>query len=369
MTAALGLTGKGWWLQMPGFGGLVTDPVVVNDQRRPVTMTPTDIVHQRRVAAVTHAIEIDNVAETARCFGVSRKTIHAWKRLFETYGPEGLAPKQRRRPAQPNATPTWVVDEVVRLAVTEPGLGARRYADRLSTVGYSISKTTIQNLLNAHRLGRRQHRYAAAARLALFTKGLVTDAAIDTLNDDTERRDGPFGFCLWASRPATLVGIDCFYIGKLKGVGEVWQLTAVDTYTRIADVVIIRGRPTASHTIRFIDLIHKRWQQRGFDLQAVISDNGAEFVAHRFRTHLESMGVKHRRIPPRSPNHNAVVERFHQTILEDCWRPAFHRRLFNGRHQLQAQANAWLIDYHTRPNHGDWMNGRTPTSMLNNPTR
>ncbi len=95
-------------------------------------MTPADIVPQRRVAAVIHAIEIDNIAETARRFGVSRKTIHAWKRLFETYGPEGLAPKQRRRPAQPNATPTWVVDEVVRLAVTEPGLGARRYADRLS---------------------------------------------------------------------------------------------------------------------------------------------------------------------------------------------------------------------------------------------
>ncbi len=64
--------------------------------------------------------------------------------------------------------------------------------------------------------------------MAFVTKGLVTDAAIDGLTDHAERRDVPFGFCLWASRPAALVGIDCFYIGKLKGVGEVWQLTAVD---------------------------------------------------------------------------------------------------------------------------------------------
>jgi hypothetical protein len=30
----------------------------------------------------------------------------------------------------------------------------------------------------------------------------------------------------------------------------------------------------------------------------------------------------------RPPNHNAVVERFHGTVLQECWRPAFHRRRF-----------------------------------------
>lgn len=323
-------------------------------------MTPTDIVHQRRLAVVTYAIEIGNVSAAARTFGVSRKSVHDWKRLFDSYGPDGLRPKDRRPPAQPNATPTWVIDEVLRLAVTEPGRGARCYADDLADRGYQISKTTVQNILNTHELGRRADRYAAAARLALFASGLVTDVAIDP-----DRRDGPFGFCLWAPAPAALLGMDCFYIGKLKGVGEIWQLTAVDTCTRIADVLIIRGRPNTTHIIRFIDLLVRRWRERGFDIVAVLSDNGGEFKGHRLRDHLEHLGIVHRWIPPRSPNHNAVTERFHQTILEDCWRPAFHRRRFGGRHQLQAQANAWLIDYHSRPNHGDYMNGRTPNSVLN----
>jgi transposase InsO family protein len=322
-------------------------------------MTPTDIVYQRRLAVVTHAIEIDNVSEAARTFGVSRKSAHHWINLFEAYGPDGLRPKDRRQPAQPNATPTWVIDELLRLAVTNPGEGARRYADRLADRGYAISKTTVQNILNGHGLGRRADRYAAAARLALFTQGLVTDAALDT------SRDGPFGFCLWAPGPAALVGMDCFYIGKLKGVGEIWQLTAVVTHTRIADVLIIRGRPDTKTMIRFVDLIIRRWRQRGFDVGSILSDNGPEFIGHKLRDHLQELGITHRRIPPRSPNHNAVTERFHQTILEDCWRPAFHRRLFGGRHQLQAQANAWLVDYHNRPNHGDYMNGRTPNQTLN----
>jgi len=50
---------------MLGFGGPVTDPVVYDNYRRSVTVTPDDIVHQRRIAAVTHAVGGGNVSETA----------------------------------------------------------------------------------------------------------------------------------------------------------------------------------------------------------------------------------------------------------------------------------------------------------------
>ncbi len=79
------------------FGGPVMDPVVSLLQEA-ITVTPIDIVHQRRIAAVTHAVDGGNVSETSRVFGVSRKTIYQWKKTAETYGMEGLRPKDRRRP-------------------------------------------------------------------------------------------------------------------------------------------------------------------------------------------------------------------------------------------------------------------------------
>lgn len=106
---------------------------------------------------------------------------------------------------------------VVAVGGDRSGVGARRYADRLADAGYEISKTCLQNLLGRHSLGRRSQRYAAAARLALFTSELVTDAAFDPRADEADIS----GFCLWAAYPGALVGLDCFYIGKLKGVGEV----------------------------------------------------------------------------------------------------------------------------------------------------
>jgi transposase InsO family protein len=330
---------------------------VVNDNDRRITVTPTDIVYQRRLAAVTHAIEIGNVSAAARHFGVSRKSLHGWKTSFEAYGPEGLRPKQRRRPVPPNAAPDHVVRELARLAVTDPGGGARSYAAALSGDQYRISKSCVQDHLNRLGLGRRSQRFAAAARLALFAEGLLAPDGLGISDDQ------PFGFSHWSPAPGHWVQLDCFYIGKLKGVGEIWQLTATDIRTRISDVLIIEGRPTSQATARFLDLLRWRWARRGFPLRGVVTDNGGEFKA-AFTARIDQLGIQHQRIPARSPNHNAVVERFHQTMLERCWRPAFHRRFFTSVRQLQAQANAWLITYHDQPNHGDWMRSTTPNQQL-----
>ena len=67
------------------------------------------------------------------------------------------------------------------------------------------------------------------------------------------RDDGPFGFCLATGGPGELVCLDSFYIGKLKGVGKVYQLTAIDVFTRWAVVMIVLGpvdqpTPSASST-------------------------------------------------------------------------------------------------------------------------
>lgn len=320
-------------------------------------MTPTDIVYQRRLAAVTHAIEIGNVAEAARRAGVSRKSLHFWKTLFDAYGPAGLRPKEQRRPVPSNATPDHVVRQLSRLAVLDPGGGARSYAAVLSGEDFTISKSCVQDHLNRLGLGRRSQRFAAAARLALFSEGLVAPDAVEAA------KEGPYGFSHWAPAPGHWVQMDCFYIGKLKGVGEIWQITATDVRTRISDVLIISGRPTSQATARFLDLLQRRWTRRGFPLQGVISDNGGEFKG-TFTVRVDQLGIIHHRIPARSPNHNAVVERFHQTILEKCWRPAFHRRFFTSIRQLQAQANSWLVTYHNQPNHGDWMRGATPNQQL-----
>ncbi len=88
-------------------------------------------------------------------------------------------------------------------------------------------------------------------------------------------------------------------------------------------------------------------------------------MARAFTAAVAAKGLVHHRIPPRSPNHNAVCERFQGTALQECWRPAFHRRRFMSVRQLQAEVDTWLVHYNTRRrNHSDFMRGRTPKQIL-----
>jgi transposase InsO family protein len=97
----------------------------------------------------------------------------------------------------------------------------------------------------------------------------------------------------------------------------------------------------------------------------VLTDNGPEFTGRAFTSHLAGRNIGHRRIPPRSPNHNAVCERFQGTALQEFYRPAFHRQRFARLADLNAQFQGWLQHDNTRRrNHGDFMRGRTPFAVM-----
>lgn len=319
-------------------------------------MTPDQIIAHRRRPLLELAQELGNVSEACRHMVVSRTRYYEWKKGGDFFGLDALTPKDPRRPQQLNETPSWVVADLLSIAAVEPTIGCRQYANRLADRGYRIGKTAVQEILVDHGLGRRHQRAARAAALAGVTTGLITDAA---------REDEPFGFCHYSPDPGGLIALDSFYIGNLKGVGKSYQLTAIDTATRWAMVLIVLGTPTATTTIRFLDQVVRRWRRMGHPVRAVLTDNGPEYNAGAFSAAVAAKGLVHVRIPPRSPNHNAVCERFQDTALQECWRPAFHRRRFSGIRQLQLEIDAWLVHHHhRRRNHSDYLRGRIPAQML-----
>ena len=80
------------------------------------------------------------------------------------------------------------------------------------------------------------------------------------------------------------------------------------------------------HAIRFIDQIRRAFRRVNIELRGVLTDNGPEWVSRDFQQHLQQQGISHRRTPPRSPDHNALCERFQGIALQEFLRPAFHRQ-------------------------------------------
>jgi transposase InsO family protein len=150
-----------------------------------------------------------------------------------------------------------------------------------------------------------------------------------------------------------------------EGIRPVWQLTAVDTATRYAIGALVAGDKSTRDAAAFVDHVAERLAGIGVELTGVLTDNGPEFTGCGFTSHLEDRNIGHRRIPPRSPNHNAVCERFQGTALQEFYRPAFHRQHFARLADLDAQFQGWLQHDNTRRrNHGDFMRGRTPFAVM-----
>jgi len=318
-------------------------------------VTGTDVIYLRRVRVLELADELGNVSEACRLVGVSRTSFYAWRRLADAYGLEALRPRERRRPRQPNETPPWQVDIILAEAVSRPTLGAGQLLGFLEERGVIISAAGVQKVLRRHRLGRRSQRLAALAQLTAAAGGPVVETALE----------GPFGFCHFAARPGDLVALDSFYVGKLKGVGRVWQFTAVDTHTRWAVVSLVCGDHTAQAAAAFLDLAITRFADVGIDVTGILTDRGPEFRGTAFTRHLTERGLRHVWTPPRSPNHNAVCERFQGTVLDEFYRVAFHREFFTSIERLDTQLQAWVTRYNTRRrNHGDYMRGRSPLDVL-----
>ncbi len=317
-------------------------------------MTHEDIVYDRRVRLINYAAEIDNVTQACRVFGVSRKSYYKWLRNAELYGLSALLPKGRRRPHQPNQMTSEEVAVILAESVTRPTLGPRSLLRHLKARGVDRSASGVAKVLKRHNLGTARLRVAALASLTASETGQLNDAAME----------GPFGFCLFASNPGQVVSLDAFYVGRLKGVGAVWQMTAVDVATRVAVVKLFVGDKTAAVAAGFLDHLAKALRKHGITLSGVLSDNGPEFVGKAFKTRVTELGLDHHRIPPRSPNHNAVCERFHRTILHEFYRPHFHRGRVDNIDLLDRSMQTWLRDYNDhRPNNGDYMAGRTPTAV------
>ena len=64
---------------------------------------------------------------------------------------------------------------------------------------------------------------------------------------------------------------------------------------------------------------------------------------------------------PKSPQTNGICERFHKTLLDEFYRVAFRKKLYRRIEELQADLDAWLVEYNEqRPHQGRWCYGKTP---------
>ena len=318
-------------------------------------MTQDDVLFGYRLRLFALAGE-RGVSQACRLMGVHRSTYYRWKAQVDRQGLEMLRPRERRRPQMPNQLSVLVEQRIVAFALGHPGFGPRRIAARLARPqwgGLVVSPNGVYKTLVRHGLNTRAKRLALVAgyrAVAEPPREPLPEPHIDS------------------TYPGELVGIDCFFVGRLHGAkGPVWQITAIDTYSRFAWANLLvtpEAGPTVEQTSALARRVARELQRAHWRLERVLSDNGNEFGRRAFAARLPA-GVRHSQIRSGRPQTNGHVERLHRTILEECWRPAFARYLQVRLTGLRRDLAHYLHEYNfDREHHGRITNGRRPADLV-----
>lgn len=327
-------------------------------------MTLDDSVHAFRLRVMARAQALGNVSRACRELGISRSLFYRWRKRYLAYGPDGLHPRRHGpRRGRPSTLSVQAERAILALALAWPTWGPARLAVQLARPehgGLPIAPSTIYRLLRRTGLATRWQRLAVLEVHSAQAAGLLTERTRRHLVA-AQRRRGPH---VAARMPGDLVCLDTFYIGKLKGVGKVWQYTACDAACSYA-IAWVTTAFSAAAAARFLTVhVLPAYRAAGWRLQRLLTDQGTEYRG-AFDQACGRLGIRHTRTRPRHAWTNGFVERLQGTILTELWRIEFRRRFFTRVEQLQDTLLRYLAFYnHQRPHLGYRLRGRRPAEIF-----
>ena len=164
--------------------------------------------------------------------------------------------------------------------------------------------------------------------------------------------------------PGYLGAQDTFYVGTLKGVGWVYQQTFIDTYSKVAFAKLYDRK----NALVAADILNGRvvpfFEEHEVPLLRILTDRGMEYCGkqehHEYQLYLGIENIDHSKTKARSPQSNGICERFHKTVLDEFYRVAFRRKIYNNLDELQADLDTWLTQYNEQRVHsGKYRFGKT----------
>jgi len=273
-------------------------------------------------------------------------------------GDEGLT-NQARRICPANRTPLNVEGQVMAAAEQFPSYGPKRIAYLLQRQGVAIGKTAVYGVMKRNGLNRRKDRLEWIRKLS---GEIVTKSEMETARERSKSRH------IDADHPGELVCIDTFYIGCLKGVGRIYQMTGCDAASSFAWAKLYTDK-SARSAVDFID--HILAGAYGITVKAVLTDNGKEFTTHwaskkhLFERIVKNKGIKHRYTKVKHPWTNGFAERLNRTILEEFYQVALRKKRYFNPQDLQDDLDAFIEFYNfKRPHQGYRLKGSMPAELF-----
>ncbi|WP_133129144.1 IS481 family transposase, partial [Legionella quinlivanii] len=267
------------------------------------------------------AEELGNVSKACKVMGLSRDTFYRYKSAVESGGVDALFDQTRRKPNHKNR-----IDESIELAVKEyaieyPAHGQQRTSNELRKKGIFVSGSGVRSVWLRHNLENFKERLRALEAKVASEGIILTESQVIAL--ERKKLDDEACGEIETAHPGYLGSQDTLYVGTLKGVGQIYQQTFVDTYSKVAFANLYTTKTPITSADILNDKILPFFEHHQLPMLRILTDRGTEYCGkveqHDYQLYLAINNIEHTKTKAQSPQTNGICERFHKTILQEFY--------------------------------------------------
>jgi transposase InsO family protein len=337
---------------------------------------------------VVHAPAANQTANIDLCVvPLTHEGTVAWAAASVSQAAAGAAPTGDPAPAAPLGWPGQVFGDGARAYPEQMAAYQTQRAAKGRRKQRRRQKQAARQARNAHgdelRVARRQQRQARRAADAAWQAQRIDQQAARQARQDQTRAERQARRAAWAQRQAdwaTTRQARSQELAQRASADAAWrqarqailqalaELTAtplISAWLAIRGVIDNGTRRclqlpvfvTGAH-VTAAEVVAQLRQHWPADLQFVISDNGAQFIADAFAQFAQDLGFLHIRIAPHRPQTNGIAERFVRTLKE--WL-AWHT--WQTPEELTALLAEFIVYYNDRPHQGAELAGLSPNEF------